>query len=120
MKTKVKLTVLATLLTVCLLYVWTGLYGQNPASDTTDHIIIRYIPSYGIAADEVFIHFGNDKIERINLKKIGYKSGISNYVVDLLNKYNSEGYALISTNVFSYTVASSETTEINCYLKRQK
>ena len=116
-----KFTLLGTILTIVLFYVFTGLHGQNKTNDaTTDHIIIRYIPSYGFAPNEVFVHFGGEKTERINLKKIEYQFGISNYVVELLNKYNAEGYALVSTSTFSYTITGTQITEINCYLKRQK
>lgn len=81
---------------------------------TGDFIIIRYNPFSLSNKGYVSIHYGGDKVEDIQLTKEEMNRTISNYVVDLLTKFNSDGYELVSAT------SPGANDQITCFLRKKK
>ena len=84
---------------------------DNP--EAGNHIIIRYTP---LGRGDIQIFSGNGQFELVSLTKEQEQSGISNPVIDLLNKYSEQGYTLVSTTAVPVGQYSSQ---ITCFLKKQ-
>lgn len=77
-----------------------------------EFVIIKYFQVPIGYRGSITIFYGGDKFEDIELTKEETKKGVSNYIVDLLTKFNSQGYEIISTT-------SAAPDQITCYLKKK-
>jgi hypothetical protein len=95
-------------------FVATNAVAGDDVPEAGSHIIIRYIPM-GKGSD-IQIFSGNNQVEQISLTKEQEQNGISNPVIDLLNKYSDQGYTLVSTTAVPVGQFSSQ---ITCFLKKK-
>lgn len=102
--------ILAGLILLALLYNLGMANGKTQSSSPnqagTDYVIISYASPIG---NKVTIHRGGDNVEEIKPK-----GEILNHVIDLLNKFNLEGYQLVSTT------SAGASGYTSCFLKKVK
>lgn len=102
-----------------------------PTPSETNHILITYRLDGSRA---IYIYFGNTKADLIIVPKLdldelnGKKMGISengvvaNFVVDLLNRYDKEGFELVSTETYVPIAAAAGNMSpswTQCFLKKK-
>jgi hypothetical protein len=110
-----KLIVISSLVvTAILVLAFATIDGQNKLTTqtTVDFIIIRYNP-FATGKGFVSIHYGGDKIENIQLTKEEMDRSITNYIIDRLSKFNSEGYELVSAT------SPGASDQITCFLRKK-
>lgn len=101
-----------------------------PTPTEANHILITYRLD---GARSIYIYFGNNKadlvivpkldLDEINGKKMGISDNgvVASFVVDLLNRYDKEGFTLISTETFvpAPTPGNSPPSWVQCFLKKK-
>jgi hypothetical protein len=91
--------ILAGLVILGLVYSYENAKGETNGlsqNATTQYIIIKYLPATN---QDVVVYSGENKIQHFSItKEQKFDFGTLNLAIDLMNKYEAEGYTLVSTH----------------------
>lgn len=136
---KLSRTIQVFALTICLTFIACfnasaqekGKSEPIPTPENTQHIIINYqLGNWG----NIYIFFGNQKADMITVPRMdldkangkrmgmGPAENISSVLVDLLNRFDKEGFELVSTVSYQTgkTVGPEYPTTAQCFLRKRR
>jgi hypothetical protein len=90
--------ILTGLVILGLVYSYKNVKGETnrPQNATTQYVVIKYLPTTN---QDVVVYSGENKIQHFSItKEQKFDFGTLNLAIDLMNKYEAEGYTLVSTH----------------------